>query len=508
MRIAVVIAPTNLNPILAQNSIENFIDGLVFDELVTLDNHGNEIPDLAAVVPTRANGGISADGRTITYHLRTNARWQDGVPITGKDVAFTWRAIMNPANNVVSRHGYDRITSVGTPNASTVVFHFKTRFAPAVDTIFGESDSPYRILPAHLLASKPNLNAIRFNSLPVGSGPYRVVRWVRGDHIELRANAQYFRGKPRIGRILIRIIPNENTVAALMRTGEIDLAQQVDADVYHDLSGVHHVARVLANAPIFTAIIFNMTRPPLNSLRVRRAIVLALDRARIASDSTYGTAIEARADLSPFSWAYDRKLAPLPYDPARARKLLQSVGKIRPFQLIYGSGSPLSANIVVQVQAALERVGLSVTAKSYDLSTLYGAAPTGGILNGGRFDLALYSWVSGADPDNSSQWLCSATPPRGNNVTHYCSAAMDAAQHAALTHTSRILRRQAYARIESLLLRDVPAAFLYNGRLRYLVSPSLRDFRPNGISEGWNAYRWHWGPARPSPASRSTGAPR
>ena len=108
LRIGLPIAPQNLNGILAQNTNEVFVDGLIYSQLVTLDDKGNEVPDLASVVPTLANGGISKDGLTITYHLRTGVKWHDGAPFSSKDVAFSWRAVMDPNNNVVARHGFDK----------------------------------------------------------------------------------------------------------------------------------------------------------------------------------------------------------------------------------------------------------------------------------------------------------------------------------------------------------------------------------------------------------------
>src|SRR5947209_16640581 len=164
---------------------------LAFDELVTLDDKQHEVPDLAAEVPTLQNGGIAKDGKTVTYHLRSNVKWQDGAPFSSADVKFTWQLVMNPRNNVESRRGYDAVATVDTPDVNTVVFHLKHPFAPFVDTVFGESDTAYRILPKHLLATYPDINQIPFNSQPVGTGPFRVVKWIRGDRIEDVANANY-----------------------------------------------------------------------------------------------------------------------------------------------------------------------------------------------------------------------------------------------------------------------------------------------------------------------------
>ncbi|HEU5480687.1 MAG TPA: ABC transporter substrate-binding protein, partial [Candidatus Tumulicola sp.] len=305
LRLAININPMQLDPILSQNTMESFVDGIIFDELVSQDAQHHQIPDLAATVPTLANGGIGKDGLTLTYHLRHGVRWHDGAPFTAKDVLFTWHAIMNPANNVVSRRGYDQVQSMDAPDDYTVVMHMKRMFAPAIDTIFGESDTPMRILPAHLLAKYPNINQVAFNAAPVGTGPYEFVRWLRGDRIVLRANPNYFRGAPRLKRLTLLIIQDDNTTEAQLRSHEVDLGMEIPAPVYRDVADAPGVVRQLVEAPVYTAILFDMKHAPLDDVRIRRALVMGMDRRAIVRDDTYGTGKLAVADLSPYYWAYD-----------------------------------------------------------------------------------------------------------------------------------------------------------------------------------------------------------
>lgn len=507
LTVALPINPQQLNGILTQDSSENFSDSLIYSLLVTIDDKGNQVPDLAETVPTLQNGGISKDELTITYHLRKHVRWHDGAPFTSKDVKYTWQQIMNPANNVVSRHGFDQVRSVDTPDDFTVVFHMKRVFPPAVDTIFGESDTVLRVLPEHLLAKYPNLNQIPFNSAPVGTGPYKFVRWQRGDRIELAANEQYYKGAPSITSLTLKPILDTNTTQAQLRSHEAQLAVTMTAPTYNELANAGGITRQLVKAPFYEAIFFNVTRPPLDDVRVRRAIALAIDREQLMRVNTYGTAQLAVADLSPFYKEFDSSLKPLPYDPAQAKQLLDSAGwtagpdGIRrkngerlSLQFIFGQGSDVARNLSVQVQQMLKAAGIDVQVKSYDYATLYAAAANGGILNTGKFDMTLYAWVQGADPDNSSSWLCSMIPPAGNNVTRYCSKEMDAAQSQALSTFDVARRKAAYSKIESLLLRDVPGVFLYYQNLRFAHISELQNFEPNGISEGWNAYQWKIAP--------------
>jgi peptide/nickel transport system substrate-binding protein len=503
LRIAVPITPTTLNPILSSNQIESTLDGLIFDKLVTLDNHGHEVPDLAAQVPTLENGGISKDGMTITYHLRRNVRWQDGAPFTGADVKFSWQQVMNDQNDVVNRTGYDVVRSIDTPDAYTVVLHMKKVFPPEIDTFFAESDTPYDIIPKHLLSGFASLNRVAFNSQPVGTGPYEVVRWTRGQEIMLKANPHYFRGAPHIPRIDVEIIPDENTMQTLMESGGIDLALEVPAIYLNNLRRDSSVVLELPAGPNWEGVVFNTAHPPLDDLRVRQALTYGIDRETLLRDVFYGIGSIATADQTPFSWAYDRALRPISYNPAKAKSLLDAAGwktgaggirykDGRPlsFVLVYGQGSVGAENTVVAMQQELRSIGVEISLKSFDYSIFYAPIEDGGILNAGKYDLALYAWISGADPNDADQWMCDAVPPNGNNVSRFCSPQLDAAERLALSTFDRATRERAYDAVQSDLEQDAPAAFIVDIPQRNVRVRGLENFTPNGISEGWNAEDW------------------
>lgn len=503
LRAAIFAEPASLNPLLGTNTAENFLSSLVFDLLVTLDDNGNEIPDLASAVPTIENGGIARDGRTITYKLRHGVKWQDGKPFTSADVKFSWQAVMNPNNNVVERTGYDKVSTVDTPDPYTVVFHLKAPFAPFVDTVFGESDQPFRIVPKHVLGTYANINRVAFNQQPVGTGPFRVVRWYHGDHVELAANPAYFRGAPKLRKILVYTVPDGNTSAAELQSHGIDLILAVTSANFRNLRGVSGVRTMLVKQPAYAAAVFNTKHPPLDDVRVRQALAYAINEKRIVDNLTYGTATLASADLSDYYWAHDASLAGYAYDPEAAARLLDQAGwrrgpsgvrakngKTLSLQLTIGAGSETARAIAIAIQSDLKRAGVDLGIKTYAYSMLYATAAMGGIQQTGKFDLTLQVWVAGADPDDSSQWMCKQAPPAGNNISRYCSSAFDSAEAVALTHFDRPTRKRAYSLTQRLLVKDAPAAFEYYPRGRYAMTPALKNFSPNGISEGWNAYLW------------------
>jgi peptide/nickel transport system substrate-binding protein len=486
--------PRTLNPLLATQTVESALARLTTDILVTVDRHGNFVPRLARDVPTVANGGISADGLTITYHLRAGVRWHDGVPFTSRDVKFTFGAIVNPNNDVISRHGYDVVTRVDTPDPLTVVFHLRERFAPFVAVVFGESDSPYTILPAHLLARYPNLNNVPYNSAPVGTGPFKFVRWIHGDRIEYARNDGYYLGAPKIKTIVWRLVPDENTEVQLMRTHEADWMFEATVGAYAAIKKTPDVAIVLNDVNGYEGLMMNAGRGPTANVRLRRAIAMALDKARFTNDLTYGAATVATGDLPPFMWAYDPNLRNLPYAPDAARREVTALGytpaKPLAIDLVFEQSAAVNRALVVQIQAALRPIGIDVHARAQLSSVIYGGYGAGGTLARGNYQLSLYQWYAGIDPDDSAQFTCANRPPNGYNQSFYCSAAMDAAQARALANYEIAVRKPAYATIETLLVRDVPIDFLWWFRNIQAINPDLHGFDPNPVVETWNIATW------------------
>lgn len=493
LRIAVPQDAKSLNPILSSNTIDGFILRLMFEPLVSADPRGEPVPMLASQVPTRENGGISADGLTITYHLRRNARWTDGQPVTSRDVRFSWQAIMNPSNNAVSRHGYDLITRIDTPSDDTLIVHLKERFAPFVSTFFSESDQPYDVAPAHALSRYPNINQVPFNSNPtVSDGPFRFVSWTHGDQIVLAANDGFFMGKPHLRRIVIRIVPDENTSVNLLRTHAVDYVFQPSIATYPALRTVPGVRLVWVNMNAYEGMSFNLQHKPLDDPRVRLAIAHAIDKAQLVRDLTYGQEKIATEDLPDWMWAYNPAVPQIPHDVNKAKALLQSAGVKLPLNLVLVTDT---ANVThkreaVQVQAMLHRIGIQVEVKTYPGDLLYAPAGAGGIVHGGTFDLALWPWYAGTDPDNSSEFTCAFMPPHGYNDSRYCNPEMEALQKQALANYDRPTRTRAYHGIEALLARDNPILFFWWQRQQEALGADLHGFAPNPAVESWNAWQW------------------
>jgi peptide/nickel transport system substrate-binding protein len=524
LRVAIQRSPNTLNPVLSANTTEGFLNRLTFDTLVSVAGDGKTIvPILASEVPTTQNGGISKDGLTITYHLRGGVKWHDGAPFTSKDVKFSWQAMMNDQNNVNERVGYEDVRSVDTPNDTTVVFHLRRVFAPFVNTVFAESDSPVCVIPEHLLAKYPDLNRVPFNQQPVGTGPFKVVRWVRGDHVELVANDDYFRGKPKLRSVVVREIPDENTSVNALRSHDIDWIFEASPQLYNTLKTIPNVKIVLNEQPQTLQLLVNTTRPGLDDVRVRRAIAYAIDKQSLVERNTGGTAQVAWADQPPFQWSYTADVMQYPPNPEKAKALLVEAGYASgPDGIMRKNGQPLAPvlsynvenktrqQVAVQLQSMLKAVGIAVQIRTYPANMLFATYGQGGVLTTGKYDLNVSGWIAGQDPDDHSEFACDQIPrpshPDGVNYTRYCSKEMDAAQAQALGSYDDTARKPAYAKIQQILARDLPIIYLWFPRQLQPIDPAFKGFAPNPVNEAWNAYEWEI--SSQSHAERDERAPR
>ncbi len=508
LRIAIQREPNTLNPILSAFTVEGMLNRLSFDTLLSVDGSGKHVvPILATAVPTLENGGISRDGLTITYHLHSGVTWQDGVPFTSKDVKFSWQAVMNDNNNVNERVGYEDVASVDTPNDTTVVFHLKHKFAPFINTVFAESDNPICIVPQHLLAKYKNINQVPFNEAPVGTGPFKVAQWVRGDHITLVANDNYFRGKPKLRRIVVREIPDENTSLNALRAHDIDWIFEASPELYKQLKDMQGIKVLLVQQPQTLPLGMNLSRPVLSDLRVRRAIAYAVDKQALVDKNTGGSAVVAWSDQPPYSWSYEPNVMKYPPDVARAKALLAQAGwtpggggilrkdgKPLTLQISYNVENATRRAVAVQVQSMLSAIGIDAQIKAYPANLFFGTYGQGGVMTGGKYDLAVFGWIAGYDPDDHSLFECDDIPrpshPDGVNYFRYCTADMDAAQRAALGTYDQAARKKAYSRIQQLIARDLPVDEIWFPRMAQPINPDFKGFDPNPVNEAWDAYQW------------------
>jgi peptide/nickel transport system substrate-binding protein len=502
VRFSIASDPRTLDPLFAgldSGGAEVQLARLAFEPFVDIDAHGRPVPALLERIPTLANGGISADGTVLTYVLRRNVRWHDGVPVTARDVLFTLHAILDRRNPVRARETYARIVVARALDAHTVRFRLNRAWAPGALTFFSYgSPAAQYVLPAHLLARERDLATSSFAANPVGDGPYRFVSWHRGDDLAYEANAAYWRGAPAVARLDVRIVADPGTNLTLLRGGDLtwNLIAPSQRAVLADRRDLRFT-RVPVSLAVGLAL--NTRNAPFDDANVRRALAASIDRDAISRKITLGLYPPVDTAQPIGSWARDPAVRLPRYDPARADALLDAAGWRRgadgiraragkPLALTYAQFPESSTGVRVAnfVQAELKERGIAVTVKSVQLAQLYLPAADGGVLASGRYDLAYVMWPMGDDPDDSALLTCGAPA----NYMGYCDPAVDADERAALAATEPGARRAIYARIERRVAADVPVIWLFTPGYTYASHVALAGFAPNAFLPTWNAAAW------------------
>jgi peptide/nickel transport system substrate-binding protein len=504
-RFALAADPQTLDPLFAHvdaNGVEQQVARLAFEPFIDVDERGRAVPVLLDRIPTFANGGLSRDGRTITYHLRAGVRWQDGAPVTAHDVVWTLHAILDERNPVPSRAGYDRVASAVARDARTVRVTLKEPWAPAVATLFSYGTAPQYVLPAHLLEHQAQLERSDFGAHPVGEGPYRFVSWTRGDRLVYEANPAYWRGAPKVARLEVRIVPDPGTNFTLLRSGGLDWNLLSPSQRASLGDAPAQLAFRTVPLAMVVGIALNTTHPPLDDARVRRAIAASIDRAGISAKLTFGRypVVDTAQPLG--SWARDPAVHEPAYDPAAADRLLDAAGwKRGPGGVRQKSGKPLAltyvqfpesqtgVRVATLVQSELNARGLQIAIKSLSNAQLFLPRAQGGTLASGNFDLAYVPWPMGADPDDSFLLACNGS----GNFMRWCDPQVDALERRALIAPSREERTRLYGEIERRVAGAVPVVYLFNPSYSYAYRTALSGFFPNAFNPTWDAYRWKLG---------------
>lgn len=484
-----------LNPMLSQQVPLSYMSSMTAAFLVKWDHRNLPYPELATEVPTKSNGGISADGLTITYHLRKGLRWSDGAPLTADDVVWTYHAIMNPANNVTSRTGWDLITKVDEPDKTTVVFHLKQPYSPFVVTFFSSAGANPSILPEHLLAKYPNINNVPFNALPVGAGPFEYKEWVRSQKVVMVPNPYYFRGEPKLKEVDYEIIPSRDTIMTELAAHELDMFVHVGGLYLTRGKSLPGFAELVQPAYQWGHIDFNITHPVVADPVVRHALELALDRETILKKFSFGYGYVQEGIAPRSAPYYDPNIPLVPFDIAQANKLLDDDGwKRGPDGIRVKNGVKLNITFVLPVgtqnvedqlefvRSNWQKIGVAINLRKYPTPMLFGPYADGGIIYTGKFDAVLFNWFDDPIGDFSYLYGCDEIPPNGQNDLHWCNPRADAAIHAVFSHYDQAQRNADDRILFAELAKDRPQITYQGVQEGYIYNEDLKGFNPNGVS--------------------------
>jgi len=433
--------PANLDPRIGVDASSERLFQIMFSSLVKKDEHSVIQPDLATTWDT-------PDPRTYIFHLRRDVTFHDGRPLTAADVAYTFRTILDGSVRTVKAGTFERIESIETPDAYTVVFKLKEVFAPFLWNLTGGAIG---IIPA---GSGPD-----FAKHPVGSGPFEFVQYLRDQELVLRRNENYFGSKAAASMLKFKIIPEAVVVALELRKGSVDIELNVlTPDMNNVLKKDPNLRVVQQEGTNYQYIAFNLRDSIFQDVRVRQAIAYAIDRDAIIKYLWRGEARPATGVLDSSNWAYEPNVKMYSYDPERAKALLKEAGR-EGISITYRTTSETDSKLMGAVlQPQLRDIGIQMEIRSNESATFFAD------IIAGNFQMYSARWVGGNDdPDFFNLVFHSKMiPMKGANRGHYSNARVDELIDFARRETDMDKRKQAYQEIQRIIAEELPYVSLFH----------------------------------------------
>jgi peptide/nickel transport system substrate-binding protein len=442
---------------------------------------------------------MSSDGLNYTFHLRPDVVWHDGVKFTARDVVFSCGTLL-PQLNPRSRNAFSHIDNITATDAYTVKFTLKQPFNAFLLSLMASS-AP--MMPAHIYEGT-DFRTNPYNFKPVGTGPFRFAEWQRGRYIKLTRNERYWRpGEPGMDAIYYRVCPTPEQRMVAMETGAVDIAMADDIDTVV-------CSRLTANPDIVTRadayngtaeislMELNMRRWPFSDRRFRAAYMHAIDREFLVKAINFGEGKVAHGPIPSTAPYYDEKaLVKYPYDPARARALLDEMGlKKKPGGMRHSFGIMMTPDgggawtrICQYIKQAMAEVGLDANLEATDW-------PTQSRRSGNwEFDTDTNSYGEYGDPAiGTSRFYLTSNIRKGvplTNLQGYSNPEVDALFPRAAAAIDPAEAQRCYSRIQHILSRDVAMVWLFERYPLFFHNKRLKNviISPNGPADGLGAAR-------------------
>jgi peptide/nickel transport system substrate-binding protein len=397
----------------------------------------------------------------IAFKLRKDVRWHDGKPFTSADVKFTYDRIMDEHTNTVRRPNFELVKSVETPDPFTVRVTYKEPFSPCLESWASG------IIPKHLL-EKEDINTAAFNRKPIGTGPFKFLEWKTDERITVLANENYFRGRPALDRISMRIIPEPELRSQEFMIEGVDF-DDVEPHTFARFERDKRFRVYVRPANSYNYIGWNQKEEIFRDKRVRRALCYAINREEMVKYLMYGLGVVANGVYPPHMWYYNPNVKPLEYDPKRARQLLAEAGwrdengdgilekngKPFKFDLMTNNGNPIRSDIAVLVQRQLKQVGIQVNIYLYEWSVFIRDK-----IETRNYEACVLGWGLSLDPDCYEIWHSSQIP-KGFNFVGYKNPEVDRLIEEGRTEFDREKRKAIYQKMSALIYDDQPYTFLF-----------------------------------------------
>ncbi|NBE52554.1 ABC transporter substrate-binding protein [Streptomyces boluensis] len=485
--VGIAYEPDSLSPLLGYGKDGN---SKIFDGLLTRAANMQLQPALAAELPK-----VSDDGRTYTYKLREGVSFSDGKPFTAKDVVFTYETILDEKTNNAYKTELDALKSVEAEGDSEVVFHLKYPYAP-----FAER-TVLPIAPEHV-AGEQDVNSGPFTTKPIGTGPYELVKWSKGEKLTFKANPGYWAGEPKVKEFTMAIIKDDDVRATRLRSGDLDGAI-LPPNLAKTFKGEGGNRTYTAKSFDYRLVTLPTHNKVTGDTAVRRALDVAVDRKAMVDSILDGAGKEAYGPVPTDSdWftkgterSHDLKKAERILDDAGWKKgkdgIREKDGRRAAFPLWYLTGDKLRQDHALAYASDAKKAGVEVKVQAGTWEVIEPRMKTDAVLAGGG---------SPADPDfDQYSLLASKLSGDGfNNMAWYDNAKVDKALEAARKTDDKAKRQAEYDTIQRELVKDPGYTFLTHIDHLYVLNSRFGERstqvepHDHGLASGpwWNVEDW------------------
>lgn len=471
-----------LNPLYASSDAEQTVGRLVFSSLYQYDTTGHLTSDLATAY------SLSTDGKTYTVSLRPDAKWQDGVAVTAKDVAFTINLIKDPnARSPLAANWQD--IQVSVTNNTTVTFSL-----PAPYTAFPQALT-FPVLPEHILknVAASNLRQDKFSSTPIGSGPFQYVSSQTMPGVEqnmvvrLIANASYYGGIPKLANFDVHAFSDKTGIIQALQTGAVNAAAGLTPDDLSKVPSERYVKKVI---PVDSGVysLFNLQNPILKDQAVRLALRQAIDTTKLRQNLPgdppalnlpfVDNQLTNRNDLALPAASSQGAADELTSDGWQLESGVRTKNGVPLHLTITTTTNPLYQDAAKTIQKDWQAIGVTS-----DLNVIDTSQPNSpfvqNVLQPRNFDVLVYELVLGADPDVFAYWSSTQIGMTGYNFSNYSDPIADATLSSARSVTSENVRQAKYHAFAAQWLSDAPAIGLYQGVTTYAEGHGVQAEMPN-----------------------------
>ena len=496
--------PTTLNPIYSTDSNTSGITNMIYDSLLSIDENLEVAGELAD------SWNISQDGKVITFNLKQNVKWHDGEEFNSEDVKFTYDVVMHPDYSGVRAKDLKYVEKVVAPNEHVIELHLSQIDVPLLTKLAG---SGLGIIPKHVFSDTPVKDLKEHDSSwePVGTGPYKFVEYAPGQHTVLTANTDYHGEGPYIETVMVKTYQDNQVLLAAFENGDVDYIEEIP------VNDIDHVQNVLGDSAVFKEAPHNgyyyiglkQNHPILGDLKVRQALMYALDRETIINTvfQGYGTVINSHS--VPFSWAYSDDVTDYQQHAEKAVSLLEeagwdqlnsegirlnSQGEKLSFVMVSASGNEDKANVIALVTEQWKAVGVEVVVEYYERSVLFSK-----YLDVGKFEAYMWGWNLSLDPDcylqfHTESGLDENGVLQGFNDVEYSNQQVDQLLVAGRLTYDQQERQDIYAQIQKILNQELPYVFLYTTNRVKGMSNKVKNVVWSPL-EPIQINKWHIDPA-------------